>query len=118
LFPAWLENSIVAAMKAAHPYEEVAYDIVSLANRHQGIGSGLVGELPEPVNEMSFLNHLKEIFGLKVIRHTALLNKPVKKIALCGGAGSFLVGPALASAADMYITADMKYHEFFDADGR
>lgn len=118
VFPSWLENSIVAAMTAAHPYEEVAYDIISLANGHQGIGSGLGGELPEPVNEISFLNHLKEIFGLRVIRHTALLNRPVKKVAVCGGAGSFLMGSALSAGADIYITADMKYHEFFDANGR
>ena len=118
IFPAWLENNIVTALKAAHPYEEVAYDVISLANRHQGIGSGIIGELREPVNEISFLNDVKRIFNLKVIRHTSLLNKPIKKIAICGGAGSFLVPSALAAGADMYITADMKYHEFFDANGR
>ena len=117
IFPAWLENNIVTSMKAAHPYEEVAYDIINLANKHQGIGSGVVGELTEPMNEMNFLTPLKKIFNLQVIRHTALLNRPVKKIALCGGAGSFLVSAALAAGADIYITADMKYHEFFDANG-
>jgi putative NIF3 family GTP cyclohydrolase 1 type 2 len=63
------------------------------------------------------LNDLKRIFNLKVIRHTPLLNKPIKKIAICGGAGSFLVPSALAAGVDIYITADMKYHEFFDANG-
>jgi putative NIF3 family GTP cyclohydrolase 1 type 2 len=105
-------------MKAAHPYEEVAFDIISLANKHQGIGSGIVGELPEPVDEINFLKRVKTIFNLKVIRHTSLLNKPVKKIAVCGGAGSFLVSSALAAGADIYLTADMKYHEFFDANRR
>jgi dinuclear metal center YbgI/SA1388 family protein len=118
IFPAWLENKVVSSMKAAHPYEEVAYDIINLANKHQGIGSGVVGELTEPMTEMNFLVHLKEIFNLRVIRHTALLNRPVKKIALCGGAGSFLVSTALAAGADVYATADMKYHEFFDANGK
>src|SRR6266498_1874631 len=118
IFPAWLENNIVTSMKAAHPYEEVAYDIINLANKHQGIGSGVVGELTEPMNEMNFLTHLKKIFNLQVIRHTALLSRPVKKIGLCGGAGSFLVSAALAADADIYITADMKYHEFFDANGK
>ncbi len=118
IFPAWLENNIVGAMKAAHPYEEVAYDIMNLANRHPGIGSGIIGELTEPMDETAFLGYVKKIFNLQVIRHTALLNKPVKKIALCGGAGSFLVSAALAAGADLYITADMKYHEFFDANGR
>ncbi len=118
IFPAWLENKVVNSMKAAHPYEEVAYDIINLANKHQGIGSGMIGELTEPMTEMNFLIHLKKIFNLRVIRHTALLNRPVKKIALCGGAGSFLVSTALAAGADIYTTADMKYHEFFDANGK
>ena len=100
------------------PWCLFAYDVISLANKHQGIGSGIIGELPEPVNEISFLNDVKRIFNLKVIRHTSLLDKPIKKIAVCGGAGSFLVPSALAAGADMYITADMKYHEFFDANGR
>jgi len=105
-------------MKAAHPYEEVAYDVIRLSNRHHGIGSGLVGELPEPTNEINFLNHIIQTFNLRVIRHTPLLGKPVKRVAICGGAGSFLVASAFDAGADMYITADMKYHEFFDANGR
>jgi len=118
IFPGWLEASIVSAMKSAHPYEEVAYDIVSLANYHKGIGSGVIGDLAKEMDETTFLLHLKKIFGLRVIRHTPLLNKPVKKVALCGGAGSFLVPAALGAGADIYITADMKYHEFFDANDR
>jgi dinuclear metal center YbgI/SA1388 family protein len=118
IFPAWLENNIVSVMKASHPYEEVAYDVVSLANNHPGIGSGMIGELNEPVSETDFLNHIKKVFKLSVIRHTALLHKPIKKIAICGGAGSFLVSAALAMGADIYITADIKYHEFFDANNR
>src|SRR6478735_4699018 len=114
IFPAWLENNIITALEAAHPYEEVAYDVINLANKHQGIGNGIIGELPGPVNEISFLNDVKRIFNLKVIRHTSLLDKPIKKVAICGGAGSFLVPSALVAGADMYITADMKYHEFFD----
>ena len=118
IFPAWLENGLIQAMKEAHPYEEVAYDVISLSNRHTGIGSGIIGELAEPMNETGFLAYVKKIFNLQVIRHTNLLSKPVKKVALCGGAGSFLVPMALAASADVYITADMKYHEFFDANGR
>jgi len=118
IFPAWLEKNIVTALKAAHPYEEVAYDVIGLANRHPGIGSGIIGELPTPVSEIDFLNNVKEGFDLKVIRHTPLLNKPIKKVAICGGAGSFLVSSAMLAGADIYITADMKYHEFFDANGR
>jgi dinuclear metal center YbgI/SA1388 family protein len=118
IFPGFLEPKIVAAMKAAHPYEEVAYDIVSLSNSHQGIGAGILGELAEPMDEESFLSHLKTVFRLKVIRHTPLRNKPVKKVALCGGAGSFLISSALRAGADFYFTGDIKYHEFFDANDR
>ena len=117
IFPAWQEKVMLAALFNAHPYEEVAYDIIALANENRGVGSGLVGELPEAISEIAFLGLLKEKFTLSVIRHTPLLKKPVKKIALCGGAGSFLIGDATASGADFYITGDIKYHEFFDANG-
>jgi dinuclear metal center YbgI/SA1388 family protein len=118
IFPAWRQGSILSAMTAAHPYEEVAYDIVTLDNMNQGTGSGLVGELPEPMAEKAFLELLRSAFNLTVIRHTALLDRPVQKIALCGGAGSFLTGAALQAGADVYMTGDVKYHEFFDANGR
>jgi hypothetical protein len=118
IFPAFLEDRIITAMKTAHPYEEVAYDVVSLVNRHTGIGSGLTGELPEAVDESVFLNRLKDVFRLAVIRHTAFTGRHIKRVALCGGSGSFLIPSALAVDADIYVTADMKYHEFFDADGR
>jgi len=118
IFPAWQEKAILSAMTAAHPYEEVAYDIIGLDNQNQGVGSGLLGELPEPLGETAFLGLLRDKFNLSVIRHTALLDKPVRKVALCGGAGSFLVGAAISAGADFYVTGDMKYHEFFDANNR
>lgn len=118
IFPSHLESRIVEALKKAHPYEEVAYDIVPLANIHEATGAGLVGELPAAMEEKLFLEKLKSVFGLSVVRHTAFRRKPVKRVALCGGAGSFLISKALKSRADVYITADMKYHEFFDAEGR
>ncbi|MBS1620802.1 MAG: Nif3-like dinuclear metal center hexameric protein [Bacteroidetes bacterium] len=118
IFPAWLEPGILKAMKESHPYEEVAYDVVNLSNDHPGIGSGVMGSLSEPMNETDFLTWIKKIFDIPVIRHTKLLDKPIQKVAICGGAGSFLVSKALAAGADIYITADMKYHEFFDANDR
>jgi dinuclear metal center YbgI/SA1388 family protein len=118
IFPFYLESLVVAALKQAHPYEEVAYDIVSLANTHSATGAGLVGELPVAMEEKLFLEKLKSVFRLSVIRHTAFTGKAVKRVALCGGAGSFLISKALRNKADIYITADMKYHEFFDAEGR
>jgi dinuclear metal center YbgI/SA1388 family protein len=118
IFPPYLQGRLVAALKEAHPYEEVAYDIVALANPHAGIGAGVIGELASPIAEEAFLDSLKNLFMVPVVRHTALLNKPVKKVAVCGGAGSFLISKVLAAGADAYITADLKYHEFFDADDR
>lgn len=118
IFPAWLQAAVIQALIKAHPYEEVAYDIVNLANAHPGQGSGLIGELAVPQGEMQFLGFLKERFDLHMIRHTPLTGRLIKKVALCGGAGSFLVSKALAAGADIFITGDMKYHEFFDANGR
>jgi dinuclear metal center YbgI/SA1388 family protein len=118
IFPAWLEYGLVKALKDAHPYEEVAFDIISIDNQTDQYGSGIVGELAEPMTEAAFLNLLKQQFGLTMLRHTPLLNKPVKKVALCGGAGSFLTKTAITAGADLFVTADVKYHEFFDADQR
>jgi dinuclear metal center YbgI/SA1388 family protein len=118
IFPAHLQNRIITAMIEAHPYEEIAYDVIPLGNYFKEVGSGLLAELPKALNEKGFLNQLRASFGLKVIRHTPLLDKPIKKVAICGGAGSFLIKRAIAAGADIYITADVKYHEFFDADGR
>jgi len=118
VFPAWLERRVIKNLLAAHPYEEVAYDIIGLENKFSAIGSGVIGELKEPVGEKKFLELLKEKFKLKVIKHTGLLNEPIFKVAVCGGAGSFLISSALAAGADCFITSDIKYHEFFDANER
>jgi len=118
VFPSWLEQNIYNALLKAHPYEEVAYDISTLENLHQGIGSGIVGELESPVSETDFLQSLSTIFHLEVIRHTPLKGKMVRKVALCGGAGSFLTGAAIASGADVFVTGDVKYHDFFDANSK
>lgn len=118
VLPVHLRSAVVKALLAAHPYEEVAYDLVPLANERATIGSGLVGELPEAMDEKLFLYMLKTSFELELVRHTPFLGKKVKKVALCGGSGSFLTKEAIAAGADAYVTADVKYHEFFDADGR
>lgn len=118
IFPTWLQGKVLKAMTANHPYEEVAYDIYPLANAYRQTGSGLVGDLPQPMAETELLAKLGHIFKIPVIKHTALKGKPVKKVAVCGGAGSFLTGAAIAAGADMYITGDVKYHEFFDAVNR
>jgi dinuclear metal center YbgI/SA1388 family protein len=117
VFPAYLELQVVKALIANHPYEEVAYDIFTMENVHYGIGAGIIGELQEPLDEPAFLKMLKETFQTGAIRHTALRGKPVKRVAVCGGAGSFLIKKAWQQGADCYVTADVKYHEFFDAGG-
>ena len=118
IFPAWLEKDIIKALFDSHPYEEVAFDIINLSNQYQHAGSGIIGELPEAINERDFLRQLKDIFKTPVIKHTSFLGKPVRRVALCGGAGSFLISRALGAEADFYITSDIKYHEFFDSNGR
>jgi hypothetical protein len=118
ILPSHLARRVVAAMIGAHPYEEPAYDLVDLSNAYPGVGAGLIGELPEMMAEKEFLARIRQAFRLQVIRHTPLTGRPVKKVALCGGAGSFLISKALGADANFYITADVKYHEFFDADGR
>ena len=118
IFPAYVKNQILRALFLAHPYEEVAYDLVSLANDYQSFGSGLVGELPEEMEETGFFHMLKTSFQLKAIRHTPFLGKKIRKVAVCGGSGSFLTRKAISSGADVYISSDIKYHEFFDADNR
>jgi len=115
VFPSFLQTKIVQSLKESHPYEEVAYYIQALENVQENFGSGLVGELAAPVSENELLMILKSAFKLTVIKHTPFLNKPVSKIALCGGAGVFLLPTAIAASADVYITGDVKYHEFFDA---
>jgi dinuclear metal center YbgI/SA1388 family protein len=118
IFPAWLQNKVISAMKAAHPYEEVAYDLNKLANSYQFTGSGMIGELEEPVSEAEALKLIGQAFDVSVIRHTAIRGVQIKKIALCGGAGSFLTKMAIAAGADMFISSDFKYHEFFDAENK
>jgi dinuclear metal center YbgI/SA1388 family protein len=118
IYPVFLEQQILKAMKEAHPYEEVAYDIYPLSNKDSKSGAGLIGELDEEFEELDFLLGLKEITEAGCIRHTKLRGKKIKKVAVCTGAGSFLIKDAIASGADVFITADMKYHQFFDAEGR
>jgi dinuclear metal center YbgI/SA1388 family protein len=116
IFPAYLEKQVMRALLEAHPYEEVAHEIITLDNPHQETGSGIIGEIA-PMDGEAFLQLLVKNFGLKVVRHTPLPGGPIKKVAVCGGAGSFLITSALKAGADAYVTGDVKYHEFFDAVG-
>jgi len=117
-FSKHLESKILQALFKKHPYEEVAYEITTLENRNQHIGMGMIGEFENPMKEVDFLNHLKERMQTKCVRHSSLLGKPIKKVAVLGGSGSFAIQAAQSAQADVFITADLKYHDFFTAEKR
>lgn len=118
IFPAHLSSQIIDKLKDAHPYEEVAYYLTTLENQNQETGAGMVGELKNEMDEDEFLQTLKQKMALNMIRHTPFTGRKVKKVAVCGGTGSFLLKDAIRAQADVFITADFKYHEFFDAEGK
>jgi dinuclear metal center YbgI/SA1388 family protein len=118
IFPAYLKSKVLATLFKAHPYEEVAYYLHTLENTDQQVGSGMIGTLKQPIRSSEILAYIKEKLNAQMIRHTALVKEKVETIAICGGAGSFLLGDAIAQGADVFVTGDFKYHEFFDADGK
>lgn len=109
-------EKILKALHNSHPYEEVAYDLVRLENKNQTIGAGMIGNLDTPINTLDFLKIVKSIFNCKVIKHTKLITNRIQRVAVCGGSGSFLLKDAIKQKADIFITSDFKYHDFFDAD--
>ena len=117
LLPLHLQTAALRALRQAHPYEEVAYEIIRLENTNQDVGSGMVGELPEPLSPAAFRGRLRAALGVPVVKHTEF-DEPIRTVALCGGAGSFLIGRARAAGAQAYVTGDLKYHEYFQAEGR
>ncbi|TAE77389.1 MAG: Nif3-like dinuclear metal center hexameric protein [Bacteroidetes bacterium] len=117
LLPAHCLNKALQAAQLAHPYEEMAYDVLPINNANPEVGSGMIGELPEALAAKDFLHHVKTSMNLQVIKFTPF-DKPIKKVAVCGGSGSFLLGKAIADQADAFVSADFKYHEYFDAENR
>ena len=109
-------NEIVNVLKNTHPYEEVAYYITQIENANQNLGAGIIGDLDEALGKNAFLTFLKSSMNLQVIKHTAGSHKKIKKIAICGGSGSFLLNSAIKANVDAYVSADFKYHEYFDAE--
>jgi len=118
IFPIHLQAQVMVALKAAHPYETVAYNILPLENHFHELGAGAIGTLPEPVAEKEVLLMLKSIFKTGTIRHSPFTGKPIKTIALCGGSGKSLINNALIMKADLYFTGDLGYHDFFLPNGR
>ncbi|MBL7815266.1 MAG: Nif3-like dinuclear metal center hexameric protein [Saprospiraceae bacterium] len=121
IFEQFLEGKVLTALRQAHLYEDVAYYLHSLENENTEVGSGMIGDIGSDTErgaELDFLQFLKEKMQVSCVKYTALLGKKVKKVAVCGGSGGFLLNHAIGAGADVFITADYKYHEFFDADGK
>lgn len=118
IFPSELFGKMIQALKNSHPYEEVAYEVIQLENTHPRVGAGMIAELEQPVEAEEFIKMVKTNMKVPCIKHTGIPTKAIRKIAICGGAGSFLISSALRNKVDVYITADLKYHEFFDAEDR
>lgn len=114
IYPSYIENKIVQALLSSHPYEEVAYDLIPLDNAFNKAGEGMIGELEEIIGPMEFLQKIKSVTQTGAIRHSEILKQKIRKVAVCGGAGGFLVKDAIAAGADIFVTADLKYHQFFD----
>lgn len=118
ILPKHNKNQVLAALLNSHPYEEVAYDLYALENEFTQSGAGIIGDLTTPVEAEIFLKNIKDITGSQCIRHTKIKKEKIKKIAICGGSGAFLISDAKSALADIYLTGDIKYHEFFEADNK
>lgn len=116
IFPTHLTNAVISGLKEHHPYDEVAYYLTDLENQDPAIGAGMIGDLKKEMAMPEFLAHLKSVMELPLIRHTADTGKKISKVAVCGGAGGFLLRQAIQEQADIFVTSDIKYHEFFDAE--
>lgn len=116
VFEAPSQNKILNALRKAHPYEEVAFDIYTLDNQYNNIGSGMIGDLKQPLDHQGFLNHVKTTMNTECIRYTIPDQEVISKVAVCGGSGSFLLDDAMRFGADAFVTADFKYHQFFDGE--
>ncbi len=117
IVPEYMLNRVLRAMINSHPYEEPAYDIYKLSNQQLNVGSGMIGELETPQDVTKYLEFVKEVIGAKYLKHNQLIDKPVSKVAICGGSGSFLIGAAVKQKADIFITSDIKYHDYFEHSG-
>ncbi len=117
-FPKHNERKIMNALFANHSYEEIAYEITTLENKNQNIGMGMIGDLPNAIAPLEFLHHIKKVFKTGCVKHSAMLDKPIKKVAVLGGSGSFAIRNAQKAGADIFITSDLKYHQFYEAEGR
>ena len=116
LVPMHVKSPVLNALQHSHPYEEVAYELVQLANTNQTIGAGMIGTLPADTHYKDFFRTIQEALHVSCIRHTDVIKEQIRTVAVCGGSGSFLLSDAIAAGADIFITADYKYHQFFEAE--
>ena len=117
-FASHLEKNVLRALFTHHPYEEVAFEVITLDNTNQKLGMGMIGELEPPMEESAFLKFVKERMQAGGIRHSALLGKQIHKVAVLGGSGAFAINAAKQAGANAFITADLKYHQFYEAEGQ
>jgi dinuclear metal center YbgI/SA1388 family protein len=118
ILPAFRKDAVIRALRSAHPYEEPAFDLYSLNNHWDAVGSGIVGELPESEEAHRFLLRIKELFRAECIKHSAFTGKTIRKVAVCGGSGAFLIPEAIASEADVFITGEARYNDFYDVEDK
>jgi dinuclear metal center YbgI/SA1388 family protein len=118
VFEKQLQSKILKALFSNHIYEEIAYEIYNLQNSHQNIGLGMVGELEKPMNEKEFLEFVKEKMQCGSIRHSTFIGKKIQKVAVLGGSGSYAIKNAIQAQADVFLTADLKYHQFYEAENQ
>ena len=116
IFPRFKKSAVLRALLSAHPYEEPAFDIYPLQNVWNQVGSGVIAQLAEPTDELTFLKQVKETFKVGCLKHSKLRNKPIQKVAICGGSGGFLLHQAIAAGADLFLSAEIKYHDYFGLD--
>ena len=114
ILPAFRKGAAIKALMGAHPYEEPAFDLYPLKNVWNQVGAGVVGELDEPETELEFLKRIKKLFEVGCIKHNRLTGRLIQRVALCGGSGAFLAPRALGCGADIFITGEIKYHDYFD----
>jgi dinuclear metal center YbgI/SA1388 family protein len=118
ILPAWVEHDVMKALRGSHPYEEIAYQLYTIENPNQDIGAGLIGQIEAETDTLEFLDLLKSRMRASVVRHTRPIKQKIRTVAVCGGSGSFLLPEAIRQGADVFVTADFKYHQFFDAEGK
>lgn len=118
VLPAYTKNRVVTALYASHPYEEPAFDLIPLSNDWNNVGAGMIGEFEQSENTEDFIQRMKVVFGTKAIKHTQIISDKVKRIAFCGGSGSGLLNEAIRKGAEVFISADFKYHDYFAAEGK